>query len=420
MIRKVLSLIKENKVISGSFIMVVGGFVGSLTTYLYHLVIARSLGPSDYGILDSLISLIYQLGVPLSTISLVITKYVSSFKGQNRTTTIESFFWKINKKLFFMLPPTILIMILATPIVVNFLHLPSPFLFIWVALSFILGVFAILGKSFLQGLGRFGILTVSGIAEGIFRLLATIFLLYIGWGLAGAVFPFFLVSLFSFGLVFFLVRNLIHGEKNEPIPEKREIFNFLFPVFFTNLSITLLITSDVILVRHFLPSLEAGLYAALSTLGKIIYFAAIPVVSVIFPTISEAQAAKKNVKKVAFFGILLIGVIIGGAFIIFGFFPKLMILMLFGKDYLSIEPYVIYFAVGISLYTLNVAILNIFLALRIIFPTILAVTAAILQILLIIIFHQSLFQVLSIFILTSTLLFSSLSLYYVWSKRASI
>lgn len=397
--------------------MVIGGFIGSLTNYLYHLVIARSLGPSDYGILDSLISLIYQLGVPLSTISLVITKYVSSFKGQNRVTTIESFFWKINKKLFFILPLVILIMILATPIVVNFLHLPSPFLFIWVALSFILGVFAILGKSFLQGLGRFGALTVTGIAEGIFRLLATIFLLYIGWGLAGAVFPFFLLSLFSIGLVFFLVKDLIGGEKKEPIPEKKEIFSFLFPVFFSNLSITSLITSDVILVRHFLPPLEAGLYAALSTLGKIIYFAALPVVSVIFPTISEAQAANKNVKEVALFGILLIGLIIGGSFIIFGFFPKLMILMLFGKSYLSMEPYVIYFAVGISLYTLNVVILNIFLALKIIFPTILAVTAAILQIVLIIIFHQSLLQILSIFILTSTLLFSFLSLYYAWSKR---
>lgn len=416
MIRKVFSLIKENKVISGSFIMVIGGFIGSLTNYLYHLVIARSLGPSDYGILDSLISLIYQLGVPLSTISLVITKYVSSFKGQNRATTIESFFWKINKKLFFILPLIILIMILATPIVVNFLHLPSPFLFIWVALSFILGVFAILGKSFLQGLGRFGALTVTGIAEGIFRLLATIFLLYIGWGLAGAVFPFFLLSLFSMGLVFFLVRDLIGGEKKEPIPEKKQIFSFLFPVFFSNLSITSLITSDVILVRHFLPPLEAGLYAALSTLGKIIYFAALPVVSVIFPTISEAQAANKNVKEVALFGILLIGLIIGGSFIVFGFFPKLMILMLFGKNYLSMEPYVIYFAVGISLYTLNVVILNIFLALKIIFPTILAVTAAILQIILIIIFHQSLLQILSIFILTSALLFSSFLLYYVCSK----
>lgn len=94
-----LKIIKANKVISGSLIMVAGGFMGSFTNYLYHLFMARFLGPKDYGILESLISVIYQLSIPLSTISFVIVKYVSYFKGQNRIMyNIDIVRWSIGKK----------------------------------------------------------------------------------------------------------------------------------------------------------------------------------------------------------------------------------------------------------------------------------------------------------------------------------
>jgi O-antigen/teichoic acid export membrane protein len=408
----------ENRVVSGSLVMVVGGFLISLTNYFYHLITARILGPKDYGTLDSLISLLTQLSIPIAVVSTVIIRYVSSFKGQKRTKTIESFFWKINKRLFFLTPPFLILVLLTTPLVTDFLHLSSPFLFLWIGLSFVLSIFAALGKSFLQGLCRFIPLTIVGIAEGVFRLVLTIILIALGWGLFGAVFPFFAMTVVSLVLTLFLVRDLLFGEKNEPIPEKKEIFTFTLPVFFNNIGVTSLITSDVILARHFLSATDAGFYAALSTLSKIIYFAAVPVVGVIFPLISEAQAAKKSVKIVALPGLLIIGMIITVSFITFKFFPKLMIFLLFGQKYLVIEPFVIYFALGMSLYTINVTLLNISLALRRILPTIFVSLAALFQIILIILFHQSIMQVVNIFIAISALLLASLLLYYFRSEKA--
>lgn len=392
--------------------MVFGGFLISFSNYLYHLVVARLLGPKDYGLLDSLISILYQLSIPLATASMVITQYVASFKGQNRKKTIESFFWKLNKRLIFLTPLILIILLISTPFITNFLHLPSPFLFLLIVFSFILGTFSALGKSFLQGLSRFVALTISGIFEGFFRLGATILLLFLGWGLLGAIFPYLAMALLSLLLTLFLVRDLLWGEKNEPIPEKKEIFKFIFPVFFTNLGITSLITSDIILARHFLSAYEAGFYAALSTLGKIIYFAAAPVTAVIFPIVSETQAAKKDPKRVVISGLAIIGLIIIGFLAIFGLFPKLMILVLFGEKYLVLEPFVVYFAIAISLFTVNAALLNIFLALKKTLPTIFVCLAACFQILLIFLFHQSIIQIINIFILVSALLFLLLLLYY--------
>ena len=408
--------IRSNKVISSSLVLVIGGFLGSLTNYFYHLSMARFLGPKDYGILESLISVVYQLSIPLTTISIVITKYVSGFKGQNRTKTIESFFWKVNKKILLCLPLIFIFIFISAPVISSFLHFPSPVLVILVGMSFVLSIFVTLGRSFLQGLSKFLLVSVAGFSDGLIRLLAALLLVFLGLGLFGAVFSFFIASILSVSITLYLVRNLMKGNRYEPIPEKKEMFRFIFPVFFTNLAITSLITSDIILVRHFFPPFEAGLYSALSTLGKMIFFAASPVTTVILPMVSEAQAANENFKRIAASGLALIGLIIAGSVVVLGFFPKIMVMVLFGEKYLAMVPLVINFSVAIAIFTINVALLNIFLALKITLPTIFVSLTALLQIIMIILFHQSLGIIINIFIVLSSLLLLSLLLYYALSS----
>lgn len=420
MINKIKELMKKlraNQVVSGSFVMVVGGFVISLTNYLFHLITARSLGPKDYGILDSLISLVAQLTIPLTVISTVIIKYVSFFKGQNRMATIESFFWKINKKLLIITLPFPLVMLIITPLVTYFLRLPSPLLFIWIELYFVIGIFSTLAKSFAQGLCRFTGLTIVGIIEGIFRLVLTVILISLGWGLFGAIFPLLAMVILSLGLTWFLVRDILNGRKTEPIHEKKEILTFIFPVLFTNLGITSLITSDVILARYFFPEELAGYYAALSTLGKIIYFAAVPIVGVIFPLVSEAQAAKEDLTKIIMMGFSLVGLIVGACLLVFAFLPQTMITILFGGKYLFIEPYVFSFGVAMSLYTFDVVLLNIFLAMKKVLPTLLVCLATVIRIMLIILFHQSIFQMVNFFVVVSALLLGLLLLYFIRCEK---
>lgn len=412
MLKKTFNFFWSQKIISGSFVMVVGSFLGSLTNYLFHLVTARGLGPNGYGVLDSLISIMYQISIPLVTLSLVIVKYVSSFKGQNRQEEIASLFWKINRKLFSFVPLMIIFFLILTPLVTNFLHLPSPFLFIIIALSFILGIFITIGRSFLQGLVLFEKLTFVGISEGLIKVGLTILFLSLGWKLFGVALAFLLPGIFSFSLILYFLRSLWLKKKDIVIPEKKEMYAFLLPVFFTNLGLTSLITTDIILARHFLASQQAGLYAALSTLGKIIYFAAAPIASVIFPLVSQAHSARENVRRIVFLGLLMTVAIIGGCFLIFGFFPSLMIMTLFGKDYLALSPFLVYFGVGIAFYTLSAILLNIYLAQKKIFPSFLVSLFAVSQAVLIIFFHENISQLVNNFIFVSALLFVALLLYW--------
>jgi O-antigen/teichoic acid export membrane protein len=68
----------SSQLISGSLVMTLGTAVAGVFNYLYHLFMGRMLGPVDYGILASLISLAYLLSVPTATLNLVIVKFVSA------------------------------------------------------------------------------------------------------------------------------------------------------------------------------------------------------------------------------------------------------------------------------------------------------------------------------------------------------
>ena len=67
----------------------------------------------------------------------------------------------------------------------------------------------------------------------------------------------------------------------------------------------MIITMDLILVKHFFSDQDAGVYATLSILGKIIYFAASPVASVMFPIV-----AGKHAKGEKYFEFLLMSLLI--------------------------------------------------------------------------------------------------------------
>jgi len=77
-----------------------------------------------------------------------------------------------------------------------------------------------------------------------------------------------------------------------------DALSYGFPALLTVAGLTSLYTSDVILVKHFFSSYEAGLYSALGMMGKIIFFASSAITTAMFPIAAEKYAQKKNHKKI--------------------------------------------------------------------------------------------------------------------------
>jgi O-antigen/teichoic acid export membrane protein len=409
----------RSRLVLGSFIMSVGTVIGGAGNYLYHLLMGRMLGPADYGILVSLISLFYLLSIPMGTLGLVIVKFVSAFKGKKDMVSISALFRIGTKKILPFSFLVLLIFLALTPFVTSFLHLSSILPYILVLVVFFVGIFSTINRAVLQGLFRFGFLTLSGVVEVGLKLVTALLLVTLGFKVNGALGGILMGGVVGLLFTFFPLRFLWSQKQKRELKTK-EMFNFALPVFFSTLAFTSLYTTDVILVRHFLPGATSGLYAALSTLGKIIFFISGPIIAVMFPLVSERHANGGNYRHLLWASLSLVALVCFLFTSVYFLFPSFMINVLYGKQYLPVVPYLGLFGIFLSFYSLSFLLTNFFLSIgktkTVIFPLI----AGLLQIIFICLFHQNLWQVIFISISLLTLLFLGLLLYwfqYVRQKR---
>jgi O-antigen/teichoic acid export membrane protein len=408
--------LRRSQLITGSLIVFVGAAVSNFGNYLYHLLMGRMLGPENYGILSSLISLTYFLGVPMGALSLLVVKNVSSLKADKKEV-VGFYFWTLRKVSFFSAFLFLLVLVASFP-VASLLKMNSPLAVATILFTGVGGVFLSVNLAVLQGLLKFGQLTVASIASVILKLISAVVLVYFGWGVLGAVFPFLFSSILILCFTFWLIfRFLGRFSERRQFRDSWGVVNYLIPIFFFNLAHTSLYSSDIILARHFLPSKEAGFYAALSTLGKVIFFAVSPIVTVMFPLISERHSNGGNYKRIfrlSFFLVLALSAFVGMVYL---FFPKLAIRLLFGSKYLFITPYLKIFVPIFLLFALSFLMLNYFLSIKKTKAVVVYVLVALLQVLGIFLFHRSLFQLAMVSLVSMFLLFVSLLVYYFLDEK---
>lgn len=373
--------------------MLVGSLIASFGNYLYHLLMGRMLGPIDYGILSSLISISYLLGIPMAAFVLVIVKYVSALRGKKQLATVNFFYKLVNRKMLIFGSIGFLIFLIFSSWISSFLHLESNVLLILIGLASFIGIFSLINLATLQGFLRFGWYTIIGIVSVVVKLILAIVLVYLSYRVLGAILAILMGAVVSYLLALFYAKKIIGTKEEREGVSGKEVISYALPVFFSILAFTSLYTTDIILVRHFLSAQEAGFYAALATLGKIIFFASSPVILVMFPMVSERHANGKkyiNLLNLSLGLVLLTCLGISGVYFLF---PKLMINILYGSQYLSASPYLFLFAIFLSLYSLAYLLVNFYLSIKKVKVVILPVIVAAAQVMLISVFHQNLVQV---------------------------
>jgi O-antigen/teichoic acid export membrane protein len=121
-------------------------------------------------------------------------------------------------------------------------------------------------------------------------------------------------------------------------------------------AITLFYNFDVLLAKHFLSTQDAGLYAAMSLLGKILFFGTISISVVMFPRVAAIHAEGRRAHRTVNLSLALVtaagGVVVAAYFLIPG---QVVHLLLRKPEYNAVASYLGLF----SLAMLGLAIANI-------------------------------------------------------------
>jgi O-antigen/teichoic acid export membrane protein len=158
-------------------------------------------------------------------------------------------------------------------------------------------------------------------------------------------------------------------------------------------SLILINNSDVLIVKHFFDGATAGQYAALALIGRIVFFATWSVVITMFPLVAQKHQRQEPHRQLLWTGLgMVLGVsaaIVTAAFIL----PDTIVQILFGAEYLMVAPLLWLYAVATALFALANVLINYRLALGDRRGTVFALVAGILQVVALLLFHATLFQI---------------------------
>lgn len=370
----------------GSLILLIMLNLFNLFNYVYQFFMARMLTVADYGIFAALMSLVYLLGVPMESTQVISSKY-SSELGKNKP-------WKIRALVDKMFERG-----LKFSLVIYILFIPVAFFLSWFMRISVLAILLIgslvflyfitpISRGVLQGRKSFLKMGVSFLSEAIFKIIIGLSFVLLGFGVYGAIGGVVLGALFSLILSFYFIREVYKPKKRKINIDGARSYSFF--VFFILLIIFFMFSIDIIFAKRFFTNEVAGAYAVASLMGKMIFFAVTPISKAMFPLTSGL--AKQNSRKTFFNSMKITGLlgILGVA--IFKFFPNLLVSLLFGERYLSIFGIIWILGFAFLLLSLANASAYYLLSLKkrknlwvfIIFP--------ILQIILLYLFHSSLFE----------------------------
>lgn len=402
-----------HELISGSFYVFIGITASSFFAFLLNIYIARNLSYSDYGIFASIMSLITLLAIPSSSISAVIVRFATQFFSKNEEARAGAFYVKSFKYLLVFSLILFIFSIALLPLISSFLKIYDPGLIILAIISVVLFYMATLNMAFLQSLLKFKLLGVLYSFAGIGKLFGGVILIVLGLKVYGALLATFLFSLIDYIFSFFPLKKVISNAGKDVSIPKREFTYYAIPTSIAIFSLSSFISTDVILVKHFFSSSEAGFYGGLSLIGKVVFYFTGPIPMAMFPLIVKRHTNQENFHNL--FYIALIIVLIPSVLItIFYFiFPKFTItLFLGGAGYLSVAPYLGLFGILLTIYSINNVFVNFFLSIKKTSISLIVLFFALLQIGLIYIYHDDFYQIIYVSIISSVLLLGFLMLYY--------
>ncbi len=136
-----------------------------------------------------------------------------------------------------------------------------------------------------------------------------------------------------------------------------------------------------------------------------------------FPLVSEAHARGDRFHRIFLTSLLFTITLAGVAAVLFSFFPRFILRLLIGSQYLSAAPYLATFSIFLSLCAVINLFTNFFLSIHRTKVSLVVLIGAIIQAILIVYFHSTIQSVITISLSVTSILTSMLFLYYIYVAR---
>jgi O-antigen/teichoic acid export membrane protein len=297
------------RVLSGSMIMLVSsGLVGALNL-LYNLAIAHKLGAGGFGQASAIYTVLMLLSAVHLSFQLLCSKFVARNDSLPEKIAIYRYF---HRRAWIYGSGVGLALFFSRSLISTYLNLPTPNYIIMLAVATVFFIPLGARRGLMQGLCDFRHLASNFVLEGVVKVGGAFAFLALGWGVGGVI----AAVLASIVLAYIFSGpqrdSVIDPRAHSPLPAalgegvQASLF-FAGQVIINNL--------DIILVKHFFAPTEAGVYAAVALVGRVVYVLSWSVVSSMFPFSAGVRSEERDSRAVLGTAFTLV-IVISGLFIV--------------------------------------------------------------------------------------------------------
>lgn len=412
--RKVL----ENPLISGSAIIFLGSNLANVFNLLFNFFMVRNLSDADFGELTSLNSIVLLPLLIATALSPIVINFAAGYFGRGELDLVHGFYAKMVKYLLIGCSVFLCAYMLGVPYIADFFHIHNHTLIIVTGLIVSIGLFSTLNLSFLQAKLAFLFIAAITLVAAVAKFGLGVGFVMQGSGVAGGIWAILLSLICLLALSFWPLRFVLKKKsKDSPVP-RRELVSYGVPSALAVLGLTAFITTDIFLVKHFFHPDEAGIYAGIELVAKIIYFLTASIATVMFPVVVQKRSKNEEYDSTFLLAIALVAIPSALITCMYFLFPDFVIMTIIKKEStLQHGSLLGVFGIFMSLYSLVALFVNFYLSIR---KTVVAVPVclvALLQIAAVWMFHESFAQIIWISLILMFVLLLGLLLYYPHARK---
>lgn len=328
---------------------------GNIFNLLLQIIMGRMLDIGLFGTMNTLFSLSAIVSLPAYGIFLLTSKYVSEYSA------LELSYKPILKKMFFFTFVFVLFFLLLgiglSGFIGSFFNIENSSLILLVIIS--AGVLFILHviTGGLQGEKRFLALGIVGLLIPFTKLFGSIIFVSLGFELFGILLSNLFGIILSILTGFWLLK-LTFNYSDEKISFKInfKVLQYSLFTFFVTVILIILTNIDIIIVSQYFTAEETGFYSTASILCKSIFFISSSILFVMFPLVTEAAAKKTDTVKLLIKTFFYCGSLSAACVLVFYFFSKPVITILFGSKYMNSIDYIL----PVSIWIIGVMFITVF------------------------------------------------------------
>jgi O-antigen/teichoic acid export membrane protein len=291
----------QSRIVSGTVVLLTGSGLATILSLAYNVVIGWFLGPKSFGHA----TVVYSLLVLLSAISFAFQIVSAKVVAQQPSAETKAEVYRcLHRSAIGCGFSVALVLFLFRQGIADYLNLPSPSLIAMLAIA--AGFYIPLGarRGYDLGSYRFHRLAMSLVIEGTVRLGGSYLLVAKGFGVQGVV----AANAVAMAVSYFAMTQRLPARVTNPLrfsDGAREIGQAL--LFYSGQMI--INNCDLVVVKHIFPAREAGLYAAVGLVGRVIFVLSAAVVNSTFPIVAGTRAEeRKDLRVIATSLLLVLGI----------------------------------------------------------------------------------------------------------------